>query len=217
MKKLFLSLIAILFINFCFGQLKLKTQNRIEPTEKGVLEFIKKNNFDFALMNWTTTNWLGINDQFCGFFKQNKKYYIAKIISTAIPPRNEFTPLKISVRRLKKNEATQLIDLLQLDSAFKYKQYDFDRIPEYCTYVSNGDTINLSLFDYNTFHLMKFSDGETRYLKKYAADYLLENCGPFIKEFKNLRGFVNSFQQLIKAAGADTSSPPASGISIQKR
>lgn len=185
---------------YAFGQLKIVKQAKLTPSNEEVAEFIKLNKFDYALIHWGTSNWVSIKDTFYCLIKQHRKYYLAKIVSTAITGGTPVDHLTISQKELKKSQVDSLFKILKVDSAFYYTQKQLNKLPEEgCSWSKDGETYSNNIMDGGDAYLTNFSKGKMLSLQKYAPQYLFENCTPHVPEFKMLKGMINTYNKLTQA------------------
>jgi hypothetical protein len=200
LKYLLVVFISCLFVYRANGQLVINKDFKLRPTDASVEKFIAVNNFDYALIVWSTSNWSNANEQFSCFIKQNNNWYITKILSPNVSGPPELVPMVIKQTILKKTQADSLINILKPDSAFCYSQSEFTNLPDTCSHIKDGKRTGLyGIYDAATYHLVEISNKNVKRLLFYAPEDYLSRCYPYAPEFGILRGFVNSCNELWKA------------------
>lgn len=197
-------LLSILFlflsVQFSYGQLKVSKEQRLVATDVKVFEFIKANNFEYALITWDTPNGLNSHNLFSCLLRQNGSWYLARISSPAYT--SPVPQIKISVQqtRLAGDQADSLMSIFKPDSAFSITQEDLYKLPDPCYYMENGKHNGMGRPSHGVRnHLVQFSKGGTSSLSFYATERFLEKCYPYVAKFRILKGFVNTFTGLSKA------------------
>lgn len=205
---------SIFLITACSTQLKIKNKDSLQCIEPSVEKFVVENNFDEALVAWTSSNWMSLKSKFYALIKQKNKYYLAQFTSTFNENsiRNQKRALEIRSQKLKPSEISKLYGNLDIDQAFKYSQKDLNKLPENCTFYTDSDSIVIGVYDLNYYHLLRLSNSKTQSIYKYAPDYLLKHCAPFLSEYKILEGFVNTFDQLTELVTQTFKDNPVSPI-----
>ncbi|MES2064907.1 MAG: hypothetical protein V4456_23525 [Bacteroidota bacterium] len=199
-KYLLVGLINCLFAFKASGQLIINKNLKLLSNETSVEKFVTANNFDYALVVWSNSNWSSINEQFSCLIKQNNTWYITKILSPTVSGPPELAPLIIKQIKLSKIQADSLINILKPDSAFRYSEWQFANLPDTCGYIKNGKRTGIyGIHDAGTYHLVELSNKKTKTLRFYAATQYLYTCYPHIPEFGILQNFVNTCTKLWKA------------------
>ncbi|MEO6521394.1 MAG: hypothetical protein ABIN91_06950 [Mucilaginibacter sp.] len=202
MKKLLLTIfIAAISTCFSYGQLRIDTKKELNYSHQSIIDFIKDNNFEYALISWGTSTWMYSERNFYCLFIQHGKYYLANISTSVIPqPKLLDQGIIVKQKLLTKIETDSVMKLIKPDSAFRYNQTDLDKLPRSCSYVKDGKTMGLyAIHDAATSFLMEYSNSKTRLLSYYAASEYLGACYPYVKEFGILKGLVNAADQLYGA------------------
>ncbi len=196
--------ILLLFVSFAAqSQLKIeeKSKQYVIKSTSDIRGFVTENHIDYALISWCTSAWTSINSSIYGLFQQQGNWYIAKI-TTGIPTRKD-TPFAkfaftINQHRLNKAEVDSVLRLLNPAQAFKYKQEDFNKLPETYEYPEkNGEIVQIiQPSDGATCHLLQLSNNEIKTLSFDNPDIYLKDFYPHFEGYGILKGFVNTIRQL---------------------
>jgi len=201
-KKPLLLLLPFLVLFFstglCFSQLRIKQEKKLAATTKAVNEFIDANNFEYALITWSISSWSHLGENIYCLIKQAGNWYLADVtIPVTYKPKKKVV---VKYTKLQVNIADSLWHVLQPDSAFFYKQEDFDKLTAECPTVYRGEkVIYWGVSDHNTYYLLRYAGGEKSNLRYYAPDTYLKVCYPYNPEYSMLKGFWNTSKSLAKA------------------
>lgn len=189
---------TLLSISCCFGQLKIDTLQMPKPETESVINFVKHNNFDYALVLWYTSNWITPGHSFYCFIKQNKQWYLVHISSPISPQlTSPYNKIVIKETALDKQKAENIYGILNPDAAFRYTQDEFNKLPQTCTYKLNDKQIRIyEIMDAGTNHLIMLDGKKITSLEFYAPDHLIENCGKYIPKLHQLDGFISTSHKL---------------------
>lgn len=192
----------MLLLFFLNAKSQLKIEGKSKPfatrSEADIRKFIALNNFNYALIASYTSPWTSsINSEIYGLIQQESDWYIVKIKNVEpIPTKLGFHLMQ---RKLDNAEIDSIWHKLDPESAFKYNQEDFDKLPESCQYMENGKHKGLlSVYDAATYHLVQLSNKEIKTLNFYAPDVYVERCYPHFQEYGILKGFMNTAGRLSK-------------------
>lgn len=192
MKSLLIFFLFFILVGNVKAQLVIDKSFKIDEKKESVRNFIKHNNFDYALFSWTTSTWLNSSDDFYGLVKQGAKWYLVKISSPKYSLINQYQ-LSIKLQGLKKSELTKIRSELKLDSTFMYSQDEISALPDECTYEKDGKVYRLNTInDAATYHLVNFEQRKFTSLSSYAPNEYLKRCFPYSPEFGKLKGLVNT-------------------------
>lgn len=192
--------ILLLLVSFAAqSQLKIeeKTKVYLTSSKDDIKKFITQNHFDYALISWYDSTFMGTNSSVFGLFQQQGNWYIAKIITGKANPLSKFT-FTINQHQLIKAEVDSVLPLLNPAQAFKYKQEDFNKLPETYEYPEkNGEIVQIvQPSDGATCHLLQLSNKEIKTLSFDNPDIYLKDFYPHFEGYGILKGFVNTIVQL---------------------
>jgi hypothetical protein len=187
-----------LCISICYGQLDINRTKPIKPNFTSVTEFIKTNNFEYALVAWYTSIWPRTEEEFYCLVKQNGNWYLTKLRS----PKNQNIPGILNVvtneRWLKPFKADSLLNEIKPDSAFRYTQEQFNNLPLEYTYTKDGLTYEVGNYisDAATYYLLQYANHTISTLHYYAPTTRVENFFPYVPQYSMLNGFIHATNTL---------------------
>lgn len=186
------------FITFsAAGQLKVNSSCKLKPDTLSVKQFIKQNNFSYALAAWSTSNWFSLTDSYYLLIKQEGKSYLALIKSDY---KGNIELESVRSRVLTTNETASIMSILQPDVNFLYSQEQFDNLGNGCKHVEAGIIFYRTIADGGYFNLLQYSGSDFQTIKAYAPAFYLENCIQYEPAFGILKGLVNTYTKLQEAA-----------------
>lgn len=192
MKSLLIFFLFLVLAGNVKAQLVIDKSLKIDEKKESVRNFITHNNFDYALISWTTSTWMRSNDYFYGLVKQSGKWYLVKISSSKYDLPNQYT-LTENSKLLSKKELTSIKKELKIDSTFFHSQDELSSLPDACSYIKNGKPDGLLFIaDAATYYLLNFEKNNFTSLSYYAPNSYLKKCYPYIPEFGKLKGLVNT-------------------------
>jgi len=201
MRTTIIYILLLVTFNTAYAQLDLNNKLKIVHNDKigSLSEFIKYHKIDYALVFWSTSNWMNHYDMFSCLFRKDNQWSVVEIKSDAYPARDFPYVLLFKQKLLDNHEADSLLKKLKIDSAFYYKQADFDKLPEECSYKKDGKIYTSSIMDAGTSHLAQFVGNKVEYLTMYATDFHIEDCYPYAPEYGILKAFANTIRHLSKS------------------
>lgn len=187
-----------------FSQLNLYKEQGVERMGS-VDSFLEKNNFEYAVVAYSTSS-RGLGEsRFSCLVKQEGSWHLLQI-STASrsAPVAELRPRPvIKQKKLTISQADSLLRIIEPQEGMKHTQEEFYALPSTCETEFRGRKgIAGGVSDAATYHLAEKSDRGVILLNFYAPDFYLRNCLPLNTEFKILTGMVNSFDKLTSAASS---------------
>lgn len=206
-------LIVVFFLNTAaFAQIKIKDDTRkfLIPHVDSLEKFIQLNKIDYALVTYSTSNWIGFDYIFYAVVRKKKAYYLMRWANLDYFRKN--AKLKINQKKLIVSEAEKLLKEIAPDEIFKFSDMDYRKLPSNCTVIQGTDTlIQGGIYDINTLHVFEHIKNAKKHIGVYAPHFYLENCYPYNPEYGILKGFVNAYDkltQLVKSAFKDDLIPP---------
>lgn len=194
----------ILFISVCFfsttttyAQLVIKNDTRkfLVPEADSLEKFIELNKLDYALITYSTSNWIALDYIFYAMVKKKQSYYLMRLANLDVYAKKP--TLKINQKKIKKSEAQEYLRKIASNEAFKFSYQEYHNLPTYCTVINGNDTINYTgIFDNNTLHIFKYTKTSKSLISYYDPFYYLEKCYPHNQEYGILKGFVNTYDKL---------------------
>ena len=191
--------VLLLSVEYGFAQLNLNNKLKISSKDKlkSIADFVTYHKLDYALVLWSTSNWSSSFEVYSCLFKKGNKWSLVQIKNDKYKARDFPYTLLIQQKALSGKQIDSILNVLKVDSTFCYKQSDFDKLPETCEYVKDGQKQGLySIMDASTSHLVQFKEGKIEVLNFYAADDYLKHCYPYISQFGILKGYVNTVNHL---------------------
>jgi hypothetical protein len=140
----------------------------LEPTKESVLEFIISNKFDYALIGWSTSNWMSFEDRYSCFVKKNNQSFLVKVTITKPATASNKNGVQVTPKQLNNTEASKLLKKLNISGGIRYSQEQIDSIPMDCSFYR--------IHDSGQVHLMEYFNQKVKALDYYAPKYFLENC-----------------------------------------
>ena len=208
MKKayiLFTLVIIFGFSNQTFSQLKLYKEYGVEIMGS-VEAFLERNNFEYALVSHSTSNWITAHRVFSGIVKQDNSWYLLQMSERSVvyPATG---PLRVRPlvrqKQLTAEQADSILAILKPKEGMRHSQEELNALPSRCESVSRGVRgTYYGVTDNPTYYLFERSGGLTVSRSFYAADTYLQKCLPLNPEFKILKGMVNTFQVLDSIAAS---------------
>lgn len=196
MKKLILSIVFSLALISAWGQISFKkTDILLNYKEDRLVKFIGANHIKYALVAWAEGPW-SLKDDYTLLIEKHHKWHLVQISAGDIVLTERKRSVEIKQRELKKEEVNGLLDSLQIDTAFRYSQKEFDAVPEACEYELNGEKVFIKITDINYLNLMRFSGKKIEKLTRYGANYYLQNCYPYEPKYNIFLGFVHTYNML---------------------
>jgi hypothetical protein len=151
---------------------------------KSLTDFVNYHKIDYALVVWYTSNWIASFDVYSCLFRKGDKWSLVEIKDDASKAVGFPYKLFIKQKALNTNGSDSLLNVLKIDSAFRYKQSDFDNLPEICEYKKDGKMQGMyGIMDAATTYLVQIKAGKTDVLTFYAANQYLESCYPYVPKF----------------------------------
>lgn len=205
--KIFIAVLFTIFISgSAFAQLTIKRQQQLAASNEAVSKFVKDNSFDYALITWNTSNWLRIDHSFACIIKQKDKWFLAKITSVDIPPRNQkLKNVVIKYKKLSETERDSVMRILKIKAAFATSQANFDKVSvqdsyiDYSAGIENGKEIFFDRCkDCNVHYLFEYTKRYSQARQYYAAEFLMESKCPDDSDFRAVKAFFNSYSNLEK-------------------
>ncbi len=194
-----LNKIVFLFVLFlstkAYTQIDVRNDTRkfLVPEVDSLEKFVKLNKIDYALLTYSTSNWISIDYGFYGIIKKGQEYYLIRLINIDYFTKKPI--LKVNQKKLAELEAKTYLKEIASAEAFKFSKEDYHKLPEYCPI--KGDTINYeSIKDGGTSHIFEHTKTSKKGIDTYAPSFYLERCYPFNQEYGILKGFVNTYDKL---------------------
>ncbi len=208
-----LSLIGVLFFNTAtYAQLDIKTETRklLIPKADSLEKFLALNKIDYALMTYSTSNWIALEHVFYAIVKEKGVYYLMRFANLDVYGKKP--ELKVNQKKLTKIKAREYLEQIASAEAFKFSDLDYHKLPTYCKVVHGSDTItDTGIDDNNTLNIFQHTKTTKSLISYYDPSYYLEKCYPLNPEYGILKGFVNTYDrltELVSQAFKDDPIPP---------
>ncbi len=198
MKHLKIILVTVLFLLSMTtqAQIEIKTETRklLVPKADSLEKFINSNHIDYALLTYSTSNWIALDYIFYGIIKKKKAYYLIRLANLDVYAKKPI--LKINQKKLSKSEAEVYLTLMAPEDAFKHTNADYSKVSQGCTIIHGTDTIYQYIHDDIKLYIFKFDKKSKSSIDTYAPSYFLQNCYAYFPEYGILTDFVNTYDKL---------------------
>ena len=164
------------------------TEQHIHPSDKALFKFIADNAFSYALINWTTSGWIGPQYFYC-LIKQNEGWFLAEVIRSRFKNGVLIEGFHIEVKEkpLTSFKADSLLSILKPDFAFLYTQWEFNNLPDRCKYQKDERDMDFHVLCSYSDHLLEYSPAGKHYLNFYSPKNYFDYCYPYLSGFKILK------------------------------
>ncbi len=179
-----------------YAQIELKNDTRkfLTPQVDSIEQFIKLNKIDYALITYSTSNWISLDDIFYGIIRKKRDYYLMRLANLDVYAKKpEF---KINQKKLTALEAQIYLKEIASSEAFKFSNEDYLKVSQSCTVIQGTDTVEEQIYDDSTLYIFEYTKNSKKGINTYAPSFFLKNCYPSNPEYGILKGFVNTYTKL---------------------
>ena len=180
-----------------YAQITIKNDTRklLLPEVDSLEKFMKLNEIDYALITYSTSNWISLDYIFYGIIKKKKEYYLMRLANLDVLGKKPI--LKSNQKKLTTLEAQAYLKEIAPAEAFKFSNQDYQKLPMSCKVIYGTDTITeTGIYDNNTSHIFEYTKDSKKLIDAYDPFYYLEKCYPLNPEYGILKGFVNTYDKL---------------------
>ncbi|MGB4775455.1 MAG: hypothetical protein WBP45_09805 [Daejeonella sp.] len=215
----YLNKIALVFIitlnTSVYAQMAIKndTGKLLVPEVDSLEKFIKLNKIDYALITYSTSNWISIDYIFYAIIQKKKEYYLMRLANLDVFTKSP--TLKVNQKKITTLEAQAYFKEIASVVAFKFSNQDYHELPESCTMINGADTVEERVVDAVTLHIFEHTKTSKKGIDAYNPSFYLEKCYPSNTEYVILKGFVNTYEKLTELVEKSFSNDPI--LPIQNR
>ena len=199
MKRIIITTILILIFMCGHAQIHFNDQYKIATNDKlkSISNFVAYHKLDYALVLWSTSGWFSSYETYSCLFKKANKWSLVQIKDDAFKVPGFSYKLIIQQKVLNHYQADSMLNVLKIDSTFRYKQADFDKLPDSCEYEKDGKMQGLyAIMDAGTNHLVQIKRKKVDKITFYAANDYFNSCYPYVPQFGILKAYVNTVNHL---------------------
>jgi hypothetical protein len=197
LNKILTFLFIIILHGNVYAQITIKSNSRkyLIPQTDSLEKLVKVNKIIYALISYSTSNWISLDYIFYALIKKKKDYYLMRLANLDVFAKQP--ELKINQKKLTDLEAEKYLKEIASAEAFKYTNQDYHRLPESCTTIHGTDTVVMNgISDNNSLCIFEHTKTYKKSIDKYDPFYYLKNCYPYNTEYGILKGFTNTYAKL---------------------
>jgi hypothetical protein len=194
--KKMLFVVAIFLSTGVYAQVEIKNDTRkfLLPETDSLEIFMKLNKIDYALITYSTSNWISLDHIFYGIIRKKREYYLVRLANLDVHAKKP--ELKVNQKKLTIVEVQTYLKEIASNEAFKFSNEDYLKVSQSCKVIHGTNTVEEQTYDDSTLYIFEYTKNSKKSINTYAPSFFLEKCYPYNPEYGILKGFVNTYDKL---------------------